>query len=201
MIPEVNSSAQPRTRRPSKLSDAWIALKEFQFAGFVAQLLSLKFGILGLFGTFMGAWYLNPVGGTLPETCSFYASTRLPCPGCGLTRSVTSHLHGEFMMGFGYHPLGIVFAVGFVVCGLSLFFPPKIKARVVNSLTRFDKAVGRFVILFTLALLFFGITRTFLVMYDAPGFRWWKHTKVPTFAEHWVQEHGLPEAFAREIGE
>src|SRR5688572_18622713 len=47
----------------------------------------------------------------LPKLCAFYLTTGLPCPGCGLTRSVVSCAHGNWSAAVYYHPLGpLVFA-------------------------------------------------------------------------------------------
>lgn len=42
----------------------------------------------------------------LPETCSFLGLTGLPCPGCGLTRSVVAAVHGDLAASWGFHRLG-----------------------------------------------------------------------------------------------
>jgi len=45
----------------------------------------------------------------LPVTlCVFHAVTGLPCPGCGLTRSLASVSHGHVGDAFRYHPFGPV---------------------------------------------------------------------------------------------
>ncbi len=63
-----------------------------------------------------GALILNPatseapqlrVGGiTLPNVCIFLRTTGLPCPGCGLTRSIVAAAHGNLSTSFSYHRLG-----------------------------------------------------------------------------------------------
>lgn len=45
---------------------------------------------------------------TLPQTCVFKNLTGLPCPGCGLTRSMSSAMHGDVVMSFTYHRLGLL---------------------------------------------------------------------------------------------
>lgn len=45
---------------------------------------------------------------TLPQTCIFKNLTGLPCPGCGLTRSMSSAMHGDVIMSFTYHRLGLL---------------------------------------------------------------------------------------------
>jgi len=45
---------------------------------------------------------------TLPETCIFKNLTGLPCPGCGLTHSVTSAVRGDISGSFLHHRLGLL---------------------------------------------------------------------------------------------
>ncbi|MCE9636078.1 MAG: DUF2752 domain-containing protein [Planctomycetes bacterium] len=46
--------------------------------------------------------------------CAFKLWTGLPCPGCGMTRSVLHLAHGEMIESMRFHPLGI-FVGAFVV--------------------------------------------------------------------------------------
>ncbi|MDR3710893.1 MAG: DUF2752 domain-containing protein [Capsulimonadaceae bacterium] len=46
----------------------------------------------------------------IPNLCVFHAVTGLPCPGCGMTRSLICLMHGRFHESFLYHPLGPFFA-------------------------------------------------------------------------------------------
>jgi hypothetical protein len=45
-----------------------------------------------------------------PPLCPFRLLTGLPCPGCGLTRSLVSLLHGDLSAAVLFHPLGPVAA-------------------------------------------------------------------------------------------
>lgn len=45
-----------------------------------------------------------------PILCGFRRLTGLPCPGCGLTRSVVTLGNGDLKGAFEHHPLGVVFA-------------------------------------------------------------------------------------------
>ena len=59
----------------------------------------------------------------LPDLCPIKALTHIPCPGCGISRSLVCTAHGELSRAFVLHPLGPVFFVilaGFVVLR---FFP------------------------------------------------------------------------------
>jgi hypothetical protein len=44
----------------------------------------------------------------MPEICTFHYLTGLPCPGCGLTRSMVAGVHGQLKASFRYHRLGIL---------------------------------------------------------------------------------------------
>jgi uncharacterized protein DUF2752 len=45
-----------------------------------------------------------------PPLCPFRLLTGLPCPGCGLTRSLVSLMHGDLSAAVLFHPLGPVVA-------------------------------------------------------------------------------------------
>jgi hypothetical protein len=48
--------------------------------------------------------------------CPFRVMTHLPCPGCGMTRSVAALLHGNLALSFRYHPLGAPLVLGALGC-------------------------------------------------------------------------------------
>ena len=45
---------------------------------------------------------------TLPETCIFKNLFGLPCPGCGMTCSITSAVRGDISGSFLHHRLGLL---------------------------------------------------------------------------------------------
>jgi hypothetical protein len=55
-------------------------------------------------------------GRALDFQCAFRSATGLPCPTCGITRSVVMSLHGEFARAWSLAPAGPV-----VVAGLAAF--------------------------------------------------------------------------------
>lgn len=56
--------------------------------------------------------------------CYFYNITGLPCPGCGLTRSVTRTLHLDPASAFFLNPFGSPIAVGMAFFAASAFVRP-----------------------------------------------------------------------------
>ena len=66
--------------------------------------------------------FVMPPGGLPITLCWFHAVTGLPCPGCGLTRSLASLSHGHLGDAFRYHPFGLVLYalfVGLTAAGLA----------------------------------------------------------------------------------
>lgn len=49
---------------------------------------------------------VGPRGWPLPQLCMWRTLLGRRCPGCGLTRSVVTFLHGDYARAFLYHPLG-----------------------------------------------------------------------------------------------
>src|SRR5579859_5366978 len=64
--------------------------------------------------TVMAAWLglllavVSPPQGSGIAVCWWKGCTGLPCPGCGLTRSLSCGLRGMFQESWNYHPLGLV---------------------------------------------------------------------------------------------
>ena len=84
----------------------------------------------------LAAFVLNPYpsdralsifGKPIPSRCGFRMVTGIPCPSCGLTRSVTWSVRGDLGRAIAMHPLGPVFTLGIllqtVFAGLSLVVP------------------------------------------------------------------------------
>src|SRR5262245_56924647 len=66
------------------------------------------------------AW-LTPPHGTGFTICWIKGATTLPCPGCGLTRSLSYALRGLVSESWHYHPMGLMILVlFFVIAGASL---------------------------------------------------------------------------------
>ncbi|MFB0565961.1 MAG: DUF2752 domain-containing protein [Candidatus Aminicenantaceae bacterium] len=78
--------------------------------------------------------YIRIGGIPLPDTCTFRNLTGLPCPGCGLTRSIVSAMHGDLAMSFTFHRLGLltlVYVFIQFVYRLGLIFIPRWRPRIV----------------------------------------------------------------------
>ncbi|MFP6586915.1 MAG: DUF2752 domain-containing protein [Pirellulaceae bacterium] len=80
----------------------------------IAQVIALILLVLGI---------ILPSGGMGIPLCMFKRMFSLPCPSCGLTRSVASVLHGDFLKSWGYHPLGIFFVAVALLFVVNLTLP------------------------------------------------------------------------------
>ncbi len=89
---------------------------------------------------------------TLPNTCIFRSTTGLPCPGCGLTRSMVAAAHGRLAESFSHHRLGLLTLIYvFLQFVFNLFYVSIPKWR--EPLSRYIKLLHKGMIL--LAVLFF----------------------------------------------
>jgi hypothetical protein len=150
----------------------------FGFAGFTRVVFSRPLGFVALLGFVLGAFVLPPTGINF-NSCGFHASTGLPCVGCGLTRSVTCFLQGDFALSVVYHPFGSVFAVGFILLGLMAVLPERWRAPLLLRLESWDVVLGVATIAFFLLLIIYGIYRISLVVGDHPDHVWWKTADAP----------------------
>ncbi len=87
----------------------------------------------------------------LPSMCTFRSVTGIPCPGCGLLRSMVYAMDGKVGKSLEYHRLGLV-TIAYVLCQfffrlICLLFPV-----LGTRFSRFDSYLNRGIIL--LAVLF-----------------------------------------------
>ena len=98
------------------------------------------------------------------STCGLYILTKLPCPACGLTRSVTSISHMKFAKAFYYHPFGFIFYIIFLFLALYNFMPEKIKD-IIKVFFIKNEDIIRYILLFLIcSFMIYGIARFFYVL-------------------------------------
>jgi hypothetical protein len=105
---------------------------------------------------------LSPAHGSGAMLCWFQHATGLPCPGCGMTRSLSCAIRGMFHESWHYHPAGIfVLPLFLMIAGQSLL-PHAVRERfacLIQSRPRFFNAVY---FAFVTAFVAFGAIRAFL---------------------------------------
>lgn len=142
------------------------------FLGVSAALLCRPLGLLGLAGLLIGL--AMPPTGIGPSYCGMQRSMGVPCPGCGLTRSVSSVLHGQIAWAYHYHPFGLAFVAGMLVLGVGALLPTRWRNPVIERLGRYDNVLGWLFLIFCAGLLLFGIYRIAMVMQGNPDYIWWQ---------------------------
>lgn len=68
-------------------------------------------GLAFLTGLLIGAFFYGPSQGPSFPLCLFHRWTGLPCPACGMTRSVCAFMKGQWERAVHFHPLGPLAAV------------------------------------------------------------------------------------------
>ena len=101
----------------------------------------------------------TPPHGTGTTVCWLKLCTGIPCPGCGLTRSLSCGLHGMFWESFQYHPLGLFILVLFVGIGGVSLLPrlqrERLESRIEARAIWFNAAY----LIFVTAFIGFGVAR------------------------------------------
>lgn len=71
----------------------------------------------------------------MPDMCILRITTGVPCPGCGLSRSLVAAVHGDFGRSLAFHRLGLLTLVYVFLqfaCRLGIFVIPKWRARLIK---------------------------------------------------------------------
>jgi hypothetical protein len=83
--------------------------------------------------------------------CILRAVTGVPCPGCGLSRSMVAAMHGDLGSSFAYHRLGLltlVYVFLQFLCRLGIFVIPKWQARLIKYGKFLNQAIIVLAVLF-----------------------------------------------------
>jgi Protein of unknown function (DUF2752) len=119
---------------------------------------SVGVGLAVVVGAVIGALWLDP--GTLGvDVCWFRRATGLPCPGCGLSRSVVALARGDLAASLAFHPFGpLVLAWAMAAAG-SLLLRDAARRRLRAALERAAPAFDRGYRLTVAVFITFGVLR------------------------------------------
>jgi hypothetical protein len=108
----------------------------------------------------VAAAFVLPGDGTgFIPVCWFRATSHLPCPGCGLSRSLASITHLDFASALAYHPFGLLFfPLLCAILAVSLA-PAGVRTRVAAWLDARDVRVRKLYLTGVAAFLMFGFGR------------------------------------------
>ena len=111
----------------------------------------------------------HPTGGV--EICPMKRLSGLPCPGCGITRSICWTSRGRLDRAFHMHPLGTATWLAAVVGATSLVWSRRFRERFSEYFRRRQRAVVWITNSCVALLLLFGILRILFQLTRAPA--WW----------------------------
>jgi hypothetical protein len=118
----------------------------------------------------IAASFLLPPDGTGFSVCMMENLFELPCPGCGLTRSVTCVSHLEFVKAWNYHPFGLLVYPFLCVAALSAFLSGDIQRRMRICFWKRNRFAYPVYIAVITAFLLFGFVRFVGELWDGPVF-------------------------------
>ena len=102
---------------------------------------------------------LTPPHGTGFSVCWFKHCTGLPCPGCGLTRSLSCALRGMFVESWQYHPMGWLILGLFLTIATASLLPAHYRLRVESYLQLRAFAFNAIYLAFVVTFVGFGLLR------------------------------------------
>jgi len=108
---------------------------------------------------FLLASVFLPTDGLGVDVCLMHRLTGLPCPGCGLTRSITCITHGELSKAAAYHPFGLVIWIFLVTLTVYSLLPASARRAVAGAGVRNDASIRPAYRLFVTTFVGFGLLR------------------------------------------
>lgn len=109
---------------------------------------------------------LMPTGGLGVDLCWFHNLFDLPCPGCGLTRSVVHITHGRWATAWAYNPFGFVAYACFLVAVGHRVAPSRWRRALLSAAERHRRRVDHAITAVLVLMLAFGLLRLVAVA-------WW----------------------------
>jgi hypothetical protein len=116
--------------------------------------LTATFAVAALVLSFL----LPPEGSGIPM-CWFKWAYGHPCPGCGLSRSLTCISHLQFEKAWAYHPFGLLIYVLFFANALLLLMPSRKRAALRTRMSAQDRWLKPIYWSIVISFLIFGFVR------------------------------------------
>ncbi len=133
--------------------------------GLVDVLINRWSGLVGVCALLISLFL--PTEGLGINLCFFYDSLSLPCPGCGLTRSVTNITHFQWGSAWRYNPFGFVAYGTFLFMAICAILPRTWLESFRNTIQRQEERLVWIMMAVLTALMVHGIAR--LIFYAASG--------------------------------
>jgi len=102
---------------------------------------------------------LHPPHGLGLPICWLHSTTGIPCPGCGLTRSMSCAVRGALTESWAYHPFGVLFLAFFVLVIVVSLLPRRRRLELARFLQRHHAPADALYFGLAAAFIIFGIAR------------------------------------------
>lgn len=84
----------------------------------------------------IGSYFFGYTEASSPFKCLFLATTGIPCPSCGLTRSFISVAHNNIQQALDYHLFGLILFLALILVCLHLILELLLRRRVTTFYTK-----------------------------------------------------------------
>ena len=113
----------------------------------------------------LGISFFLPTDGLGVKICWIKRLFDVPCPGCGLTRSITCLSQIEFEKAWHYHPFGYLIYAMFFSNVVLLLTGPRARRRVQDWFLRNDRVIRPIYWVLVTSFLLFGAIRLLVARY------------------------------------
>ena len=101
----------------------------------------------------------SPPKGAGVLTCWFREATTLPCPGCGLTRSLSCAMRGMLVPSWHSHPMGLFILALFIFTAAQSLLPRSFRDQLARQMQARAPIVHRLYLAFVVVFVAFGVGR------------------------------------------
>ncbi len=102
---------------------------------------------------------LHPPQETSLKVCWVAATIDIPCPGCGLTRALSSAARGLFEQSWHFHPFGVPLLLLFVLIATVSVMPSTWQRRIATGMNRHHRPANLAYVSFIGAFILYGLAR------------------------------------------
>jgi hypothetical protein len=106
--------------------------------------------------------FLLPPGGIGFSLCWLRGQFHIPCPGCGLTRSLSCAVKGKIYESWLLHPFGAFILALFVAVAVVSLLPENKRAQLANGMERHARFFRTLSVVFVTAFCAYGLLRALL---------------------------------------
>jgi len=107
----------------------------------------------------IGLALIHPPHGSGLAVCWLKATTGIPCPGCGLTRSLSCVVRGLFSEAWSYHPFGLILAPVLLTIAIVGILPRGMRDRIAAAIARSPMWTDVAYVLLVVSFVGFGLYR------------------------------------------